>query len=111
MPTSGTVRGHLDPYTSPTGGTSVRATEILMEEHRVIEQVLDAMDTALGRLGTADAVGAAFFLAVAGGGGGGPPAPPADVVDNGQAYVELLRQHIAKEDNILFPMAAQFLPP
>jgi hemerythrin-like domain-containing protein len=32
------------------------------------------------------------------------------VVTNAQGYVELLRQHIAKENNILFPMAGQMIP-
>jgi hemerythrin-like domain-containing protein len=34
-----------------------------------------------------------------------------DVVDNALAYADLLTQHIYKEDNILFPMAAQWLVP
>jgi hemerythrin-like domain-containing protein len=33
------------------------------------------------------------------------------VVDYARAYAELLTQHIYKEDNILFPMAAQVIPP
>jgi hemerythrin-like domain-containing protein len=35
----------------------------------------------------------------------------ADVVANARGYVELLRQHIGKEDGILFPMADQVIPP
>ena len=34
-----------------------------------------------------------------------------DLVQNAQGYVELLRQHIAKEDTILFQIAAQVLRP
>jgi hemerythrin-like domain-containing protein len=36
---------------------------------------------------------------------------PATVVDHARAYGELLTQHIFKEDNILFPMAARVIPP
>jgi len=32
------------------------------------------------------------------------------VVQNALGYVSLLRQHIAKEDNVLFPMADQVIP-
>jgi hemerythrin-like domain-containing protein len=35
----------------------------------------------------------------------------ADVVQNVRGYVALLRQHILKEDTILFPMADRALPP
>jgi hemerythrin-like domain-containing protein len=35
----------------------------------------------------------------------------ADIIHNARGYIELLRQHIAKEDNILFPMADQVIPP
>jgi hemerythrin-like domain-containing protein len=34
----------------------------------------------------------------------------AEVVDNALNYTRLLRQHIHKEDNILFPMANQVIP-
>ncbi len=34
----------------------------------------------------------------------------AEVIHNAHGYIELLRQHIAKEDNILFPMAEQVIP-
>jgi len=33
------------------------------------------------------------------------------VAENALGYVALLRQHIAKEDNILFPMAERVIPP
>lgn len=35
----------------------------------------------------------------------------AEVVENALAYVDLLREHILKEDEILYPMAEQFLVP
>lgn len=41
----------------------------------------------------------------------GDPAGSALVVQNAQNYVALLRQHIFKEDNILFPMAERIIPP
>ena len=34
-----------------------------------------------------------------------------DIIRNARHYATLLRQHIAKEDNILFPMADQVIPP
>ena len=34
-----------------------------------------------------------------------------EIVSNAQAYVRLLRQHIQKEDYILFPMADKVIPP
>jgi hemerythrin-like domain-containing protein len=34
-----------------------------------------------------------------------------EVITNAQGYAALLRQHIHKEDNILFPMADQVIPP
>jgi len=144
----------------------VRAIEILMQEHRVIERVLDALDTAASKAASSEAIGPSFFLdacefirgfadefhhmkeenvlfqtlvehgmprnggpvavmlaeheqgraytrglrAAAERWAGGDAAARAEVVDHAQAYTDLLRQHIAKEDNILFPMAAQFLP-
>jgi hemerythrin-like domain-containing protein len=35
----------------------------------------------------------------------------AEVIKNARGYAGLLRQHIMKEDNILFPMAERVLPP
>jgi hemerythrin-like domain-containing protein len=35
----------------------------------------------------------------------------AEVVRNARGYAALLRQHIAKEDGVLFPMADQVIPP
>ena len=34
-----------------------------------------------------------------------------EVINTARSYSQLLRQHIMKEDRILFPMAAQVLPP
>jgi hemerythrin-like domain-containing protein len=34
----------------------------------------------------------------------------ADVVRNARGYAELLRQHIAKENSVLFPMADKVIP-
>jgi hemerythrin-like domain-containing protein len=145
----------------------LKATEILMSEHRVIERVLEALETACGRIGQSPQVGAAFFLdasefirdfadgfhhmkeedvlfltmeangmprsggpiavmlmehdmgrrfnqalrAAAEKWSGGDASAQADVVDNAMRFADLLRQHIMKEDTILFPMAAQVIPP
>lgn len=40
----------------------------------------------------------------------GDTAAAADVVRNVYDYVNLLREHIVKEDNVLFPMAEQIIP-
>ena len=40
----------------------------------------------------------------------GDPAAAVAVADNAEGYTALLRQHILKEDNILFPMAERFIP-
>ena len=40
----------------------------------------------------------------------GDASAKADVIQNARGYAGLLRQHIMKEDNILFPMAEQLLP-
>lgn len=144
----------------------MKATEILSEEHRVIQQVLNALETAATRLergrpvrpgffvdaatfikGFADGChhrkeeGVLFTSMVAHGlpqqGGpiavmlaeheqgraytramraaaermaNGDAAARSEVIANARGYVDLLRQHIAKEDGILFPMADQVIP-
>ncbi len=144
----------------------MEATEILSSEHRVIEEVVAALDVAAERLEEGKPVRPGFFLDAvrllrdfadgyhhgkeesvlfealarhgfpteAGPVGvmlyehdtarvltnglreaaerlqAGEPGAPAVVVDYARAYGELLAQHIAKEDGILFPMAAAALP-
>ena len=41
----------------------------------------------------------------------GDPSARQAVVENAQGYVSLLRSHIYKENNVLFPMADRVLPP
>ena len=144
----------------------MRPIDVLMQEHRVIEQVLDALDSAATRLARGEAVPPRFFVdaaAFASGfadgchhrkeGGvlfptmkqhGAPPGGGAievmldeheqgrgyvrqlreaarqlDAGDAGaarrviaaaRAYVALLRDHIAKEDEMLFPLADELIP-
>lgn len=144
----------------------MKATEILMEEHRVIERVLDALEAAARKLHAEDAVPADFFLKAAdfikGFADGchhhkeegvlfvtliengmpresgpvavmlaeheegrrftramregaermqrGDSSAKAQVVQSALDYVSLLRQHIQKEDRILFPMADRIVP-
>ena len=144
----------------------MKATEILMQEHRLIEQVLDCLEEAAGRLDDGDEIEADFFFDaaefVAGFADGshhrkeedilfvamtakdmpedtgpvavmlqeheegraftagfrsaaeqmkaGDKAAAADVVQNVYDYVLLLREHIKKEDMVLFPMADQVIP-
>jgi len=144
----------------------MEATEILMEEHGVIERVLVALETAANKLASKQAVPVDFFLeatdfikgfadgchhkkeegvlfvALIDNGlsqesgpvavmlaeheqgrsftramregverwqGGDASAIP-QIVRNALAYVALLRQHIHKENNILFPMAEEIIP-
>ncbi len=145
----------------------MKATEILMDEHRMIERVLAVLEIAAGRAGRGDPVRPGLFLEAAdfimnfADGShhhkeegvlfkvmvdagvpleGGPIAvmlseheqaraytqrlrEAAERWDQGEdlgrkqvaqaatSYAMLLRQHIAKEDRILFPMADQMIPP
>ena len=144
----------------------MEATNILMEEHRLIELMLTALETQAGRLKSGAAVRTGFFLeavdfirnfadgchhrkeegalfpALAAAGlskDSGPVAVMlteheqgrgfnrgmeqaarsmeagnaggrADLVRNALGYVALLRQHIQKEDSVLFPMADRLIP-
>jgi hemerythrin-like domain-containing protein len=144
----------------------MKATDILMAEHRVIERVLRVLETAAQRLEQGETVRPGFFLdaadffqgfadachhqkeegvlfkaMVAGGmpGDGGPvnvmlsehelgraytralrdaaqrlgrgeAGAASAVVYDARAYTELLRQHIAKEDNVLYPLASRVIP-
>lgn len=145
----------------------MQATQILMEEHRVIERVLSALQVAAERLSRSEQVQPEFFLNAAlfiknfadgchhrkeegvlfvamtesgvpaqGGPIGvmlaeheqgraftramkeaaqewkdGDLSARAAVIKNALGYVALLRQHIHKENNILFPMADRVIPP
>jgi hemerythrin-like domain-containing protein len=145
----------------------MKATTILMDEHRVIERVLTALDTVAQRVERGHTIRPGFFadaadfirgfadgchhmkeegvlfkvmeargVPVNGGPIGvmlhehelgraytrgmreaaqrradGDESARAEVVANAQGYVALLRQHIYKEDNILFRMADQVIPP
>jgi hemerythrin-like domain-containing protein len=144
----------------------MKATDILMSEHRVIEKVIDSLQAAAEQLESGAQVRPGFFLeaadfikgfadgchhrkeegvlfkAMSESGvpvQGGPigvmlqehelgrsytqamreaaqrlvegddTARPA-MISAARSYTGLLRQHIAKEDGVLFPMAEQFIP-
>ena len=142
----------------------MKATEILMQEHRLIERVLDALEAAAGHVAQQHTVRPGFFLDAADfmagfadgchhhkeedvlfGALGGPETDGAvemmldehrqarlltkgmreaarrlesgddsarsPLVTNARQYVALLRDHIAKEDEMLFPMADELLSP
>ena len=145
----------------------MEAIDVLMQEHRVIEQVLDALESAAAHLARGDAVPAHFFLHAAEFAAGfadgchhrkeegvlfptmkqhgAPPSGGAievmlDEHEQGRSYVRqlreaarqldagdstaarrvvaaargyaaLLRDHIGKEDEMLFPLAAELSPP
>jgi hemerythrin-like domain-containing protein len=144
----------------------MRATEILMQEHRVIERVLDALEAAAHRAERGEPMRPMFFadaadfirgfadrchhqkeegvlfkamesagmptqagpiavmlteheqgraftrsmLAAAERWENGDEAARSDAATAAKGYVALLRDHILKEDNVLFPMAAQVIP-
>jgi len=144
----------------------MQATDILMEEHRVIEKVLDSLETAANRLSAGQTIPMDFFLKAAdfiknfadgchhkkeegilfvaleangmprdmGPVGmmldeheegrrltramregaervqAGDATAMSQIIQNALAYVTLLRQHIQKEDHILFPMADNVIP-
>ena len=144
----------------------MKATDILMEEHRVIERVLDALEIAANRLLAGQVIPMDFFLkatdfiknfadgchhkkeegvlfvALAANGmsqdteplcimlaeheegrhltralregaervQGGDTTALSQVIQNALDYAALLREHIQKEDHILFPMADNVIP-
>jgi hemerythrin-like domain-containing protein len=144
----------------------LEATRILMEEHRLIERVLTALETASQRLAQAEEMRPAFYVNAAlfiknfadgchhskeegvlfktlhelgmpieGGPLGvmfseheqgrlftaemrdaaqkweaGDATARGAVIHNASGYVALLRQHIQKEDGILFPLADRIIP-
>ena len=144
----------------------MKATEILMQEHRVIESVLDTLQMAAQSAGDGNPVRPSFFIdaadfirgfadgchhhkeegvlfkmmadnglptqsgpvgmmlqehelgrqytramrAAAEKWAQGDESARQQAVENALGYVVLLRQHIMKEDNILFPMADRAIP-
>jgi hemerythrin-like domain-containing protein len=147
-------------------GDSMKATEILRDEHALIERVLDSLEAGAGKLRAGEKVSAEFFLDAAefirGFADGthhrkeegvlfeallqhgfsrdsgpvavmlaehelareytrglaeaaerlrGDPGALDAVLANALAYVKLLREHILKENNILFRMADLAVPP
>lgn len=145
----------------------MKPTDILMNEHRLIEHVLDALEIAADRLERTHAVRPGFFLEAAdflagfadgchhrkeegvlfgamrassAPGGSGPievmlaeheegraltrglreaarrleagdASARGQVVSQARRYVALLHDHIAKEDDVLFPLADDLLSP
>lgn len=145
----------------------MKATEILMKEHRLIERVVASLERAADLLEAGVDVEGVYFLdAVDFAGGfadgchhkkeedvlfkvmsaagvpveGGPigvmlyeheqgrsyihslkaaalkyqageATAQQEIIQNARGYASLLRAHIAKEDNILFPMAERVIPP
>ena len=144
----------------------MKAIDVLMDEHRVIERVLDALETAASRLDRGEAVPAQFFLdaadfasgfadrchhgkeegvlframdahgeptdsgvvgmlkdehvegrryvqqlrAAATALAGGDSSAARRIASTSYAYSGLLREHIEKEDDAVFPMAADLIP-
>ncbi len=145
----------------------MNAIDVLMQEHRLIERVVDALEIAAGHLERSHPVAPTFFLEAAdfiagfadgchhrkeegvlfgamiesgvpSGGGvidvmlaehqqgraltrglrdaaqklqAGDAAARARVVSHARGYVALLRDHIGKEDEMLFPMADELFSP
>lgn len=145
----------------------MKATDILMDEHRVIEGMIATLETGARRLEAGEAVRPGLFIEatdfIKGFADGchhrkeegvlfksmveygmplesgpiavmlaeheqgraytrnlrsaaerlenGDQAASQEVIANARGYAMLLRQHIMKEDNILFPMADRVIPP
>jgi hemerythrin-like domain-containing protein len=145
----------------------MKVTQILMEEHRIIERVLAALEKAAKRLEAGEPIQAGFFIEAAdfvkGFADGchhkkeegvlfksltqhdlseqagpvavmlaeheqgrtftramreaalklkaGDQSAKQAIIHNSRGYAALLRQHIAKEDGVLFPMADRVIPP
>lgn len=139
----------------------MEAIDVLMAEHRVIERVLVALETAAGRLSRGEAVRPGLFADAADFAAGfadgchhrkeegvlfpamtahgeapidvmleeheagrvlvrqmraaarrleGDPSAASQVVAAARGYIALLRDHIEKEDEMLFPMADELIP-
>jgi len=144
----------------------MRAIDVLMDEHRVIERVLDSLEAGAERLARGESIRPAFFLEIADfatrfadgchhqkeegvlfpamtehgapahGGAiemmlhehdagrayvrrlreaarqleGGNRAAVKPLIAAAAGYAALLRDHIAKEDELLFPMAVEMIP-
>jgi hemerythrin-like domain-containing protein/uncharacterized protein (DUF2249 family) len=157
---SGHGQGHQHGYGGPP-------TQVLMEEHALILQALDALEQKIAKLESGAPADRAYFekaveflrtfadkchhgkeehllfktlveevgmprqggpiavmlsehelgrsliRGIADGAAvlGKDPAAAKRVIESGRAYIQLLRGHIDKENNILFPMADQFLDP
>jgi len=91
---NGEIRGHnekeekvlfpaLAPYLPSPGGP----VDVMLAEHRELWQLNDRLVAALAE----------------------PSPDQAALANTALSIVHLLRQHISKEDNILYPMARQFL--
>ncbi len=145
----------------------MKPTEILVEEHQVIEGLLASLENAAGQAARGGSIRPGFFIEAADfikgftdgchhrkeegvlfpalveagvparGGpvemmlaehqrgreltrqlraaaerwAGGDPSARQAVVDSALGYVKLLRGHIYKENNVLFPLAERLLPP
>ena len=109
----------------------MQANQILMDEHRLIEGVLTALQVAAGRVSRGEEMqpaqdgpigvimaeyeqGRHFTRAMKDAAQkweAGDLSARAAVVQNALGYVALLRQHIQKETDILFPMAERLIPP
>jgi len=144
----------------------MKATNVLSEEHRVIERVIDTLELGASQLENGQALSAEFFLSAAdfirgfadgchhqkeegvlfkrmeaqglpAQGGplsvmlaehelgrqytremraaalelqAGDAGARSRIIQSARSYAALLRQHIFKEDNILFPMADRMIP-
>lgn len=144
----------------------MEATELLTSEHRIVEKVLNTLESAADKLERKEAIRAGFFVDAAQFSKGftdgchhrkeegvlfnamvhngvadstgpiavmlaeheqgrrfikamraaaeelekGDSSAAGRVIENTRGYIALLRQHITKEDNFLFPMADQVIP-
>ncbi|HVA57396.1 MAG: hemerythrin domain-containing protein [Gemmatimonadaceae bacterium] len=86
----GVLFGAMIAHGAPPHGGAVA---MMLEEHEQGRDLNRAMRDAAKRLGDGD------------------PAARRRIIASARGYVALLRDHIAKEDEVLFPMADELIPP
>jgi hemerythrin-like domain-containing protein len=87
--------------------------EDILFHHMVEEMDYSSRSGPVGVLSSEHEVGRAHVRAIAGAAGrlGSDPEAPRKLVDEGRAYLALLRAHIEREDHKVFPVVEDFLGP
>jgi hemerythrin-like domain-containing protein len=75
------------------------ATETLKEEHKVVEEMLNILEEVWNKLSLGERN---RYLR-------GEEDVVSQIIENGRAYIQLLRSHIDKENNVLYRLADTYL--